>query len=182
MRDAPGVLWRTVRAQVEADIGRSLTIRQLLFAYLTHPAASASFLLRLSDELLHRRRVRLSRLVRAKLANKHGVHIEEGSQIGAGLRMHRPVGIVIGAGVRIGDGVHIYQGVTLGLANPRSERPRAFPSVGDGAVIFANAVVVGDVSIGAGAIVGACTFVSEDVPPHSTVTGRRMGESGSARL
>ncbi len=175
------MLWRTVRSQVEADIGRSLTTRQFLFAYLTHPTTSASVLLRLSDELLDRGWVRLSRLVRARLANKHGVHIVEGSQIGAALRMHRPVGIVIGAGVRIGEGVHIYQGVTLGLANPRSERPRAFPSVGDGAVIFANAVVVGDVSIGAGAIVGASTFVAQDVAPHSTVAGRRMGDRDGVR-
>lgn len=172
------MLWRTVQPQVEADVGRSFTARQLLFAYLTSPSTSASVLLRLSDELLQRRHVRLSRLVRGRLANKHGVHIVEGSRIGAGLRMHRPVGIVIGAGVRIGDGVHIYQGVTLGLANPRSDRPRGFPSVGDGAVIFANAVVVGDVSIGAGAVVGASTFVSSDVPPHSTFTGARRGEAG----
>jgi serine O-acetyltransferase len=165
------VLWRTVRAQVEADIGRSLAVPQLLFAYLSHPAASASTLLRLSDELLARRRVRLSRLVRARLATKHGVHIVEGSTIGAALRMHRPVGIVVGAGVRIGDGVHLYQGVTLGLANPRSGRPRAYPTVGDGAVLFANAVVVGDVSIGAGAVVGASSFVAADVPAQGMVRG-----------
>jgi serine O-acetyltransferase len=164
------VVWAEVRSRVEADLGRALTARQLAAAYLIHPAASASVLLRLSDALLARRRVRLSRLVRARLANKHGVHFGEGSRIGEALRMHRPVGIVVGAGVRIGDGVHLYQGVTLGT-NPRSERPRGFPSVGDGAVLFPNAVVVGDVSIGAGAVVGASSFVSADVAPHTTVTG-----------
>lgn len=162
--------WRHVRSQVEDDLGRALTVRQLLAAYLIHPAASASVLLRLSDALLERRHLRLSRLVRARLANKHGVHIVEGSRIGEALRMHRPVGIVVGAGVRIGDGVHLYQGVTLG-SNLRSERARGFPSVGDGAVLFPNAVVVGDVIVGAGAVIGASSFVSADVAPHTTVTG-----------
>ena len=63
-----------------------------------------------------------------------------------------PVGVVIGDGVRIGENVTIYQGVTLGLRNRKSNN---YPIIGANVTIYTGAVIIGDVEIADDSIVGA---------------------------
>lgn len=158
------------RAAIESDAKRPWSAPTWVVRYLVTPTVSASVLLRASDALLLRGRTWPSRLVRARLANKHGVHIAEGAQIGMAFRLPHPVGVTIGPGVVVGDGVAVYQNVTLGAGAPRTE-DWVFPRIEDGVTIYANAVVAGDVTVGAGATIGAGAIVTRSVPPGATVVG-----------
>lgn len=87
-------------------------------------------------------------------------------------RFAHPTGIVIGAGVRLGERVTIYQNVTLG-SHGRPDRPQGYPRIGDDVVIYAGAVIVGDVAIGDRAVIGANTVVAVDVPADAVVLAPR---------
>lgn len=90
------------------------------------------------------------------------------------VEFRHPLGIVIGGGAQLADGVVVHQGVTFGAARFDAQTGRGLPCrqrVGAGAVICAGAKVLGDVEIGAGALVGANAVVTRDVPPGYTVVG-----------
>jgi serine O-acetyltransferase len=76
---------------------------------------------------------------------------------------------VIGETAEIGDDVTMYHGVTLGGT---SWSPgKRHPTVEDGVLIGAGAKILGPVTVGRGARVGANSVVIEDVPPEMTVVG-----------
>jgi serine acetyltransferase/thymidylate kinase len=84
------------------------------------------------------------------------------------LYLPHPYGIVIHSKTRLGRGVTVMQQATLG---GKDLNHNVAPNVGDDAYIGAGARVLGDVRIGAGAIVGANAVVTRDVPAHTTVVG-----------
>ena len=77
-------------------------------------------------------------------------------------------GIVIGSEVVIGADVTIYQNVTLGRAHADEG---SNPVIKDGVTLYAGAMVIGAVTIGAGAVVGANSVVRNDVAAGTTVVG-----------
>lgn len=95
---------------------------------------------------------------------KYGIHMNPNVDIGPGLRIVHGNG-VFGNVRRIGSGVTIYQGVTLG------ELHRGVPEVGDGVTIYPNSVVVGEISLGTNSTVGALSYVSKSVPAGVVVVG-----------
>jgi serine O-acetyltransferase len=78
-----------------------------------------------------------------------------------------PYGIVIHSKARIGEGVTIAQNVTIGFRRGNTEVTR----IGDGVLIGAGAILIGDITIGAQAKIGAGAVVVKDVPPCTTVVG-----------
>ncbi len=109
-----------------------------------------------------------SRLLRDHLAFKFGIYLSPLAQIGDNLSLPHPIGIVVGDGVIIGNNVTIYQHVTLGR---RHESDASYPIVEDGVIIYAGAVVVGEVTIGRGSIIAANSVVHTDVPEGSVYGG-----------
>lgn len=110
----------------------------------------------------------ISRLAQRHVVRGFGCYISPLAKIGKGLGLPHPVGIVIGDGVVIGEDVTIYQHVTLGRAKHQIAE---YPHIEDGAVIYSGAVILGPVTIGKGAIIGANSVVTKDVPPHSIAFG-----------
>lgn len=98
-----------------------------------------------------------------------GVDIHPAASIGDGIFVDHATGIVIGETAAVGDRVSLLHGVTLGGTG--KEGGDRHPKVGDDVTISANATVLGNIRIGAGARIGACTVVLSDVPPGSTVVG-----------
>jgi serine O-acetyltransferase len=76
---------------------------------------------------------------------------------------------VIGETVVIGENVTLFQGVTLGGTG--KERGKRHPTIGNNVVIGAGAKILGNITIGHDAMVGANAVVVRDVPDHSTVVG-----------
>jgi serine O-acetyltransferase len=89
------------------------------------------------------------------------------AKIGPGLWLPHPVGICIGDGALLGRSVTVFQNVTIGRL-PADDR---YPIIGEGAVIFPNAIIIGNVSVGPRAIIGAGAVVVRDVPAGATVAG-----------
>jgi serine O-acetyltransferase len=98
-----------------------------------------------------------------------GIEIHHAAQIGEGLFIDHGAGVVIGETAIIGDGVTLYQGVTLGGTG--FETGKRHPTVQDNVTIGSGAKLLGPIEIGHGAKIGANSVVVRDVPPNSTVVG-----------
>ncbi|WP_051949486.1 serine O-acetyltransferase [Methylosinus sp. PW1] len=108
--------------------------------------------------------------LRRRLNRRFGCYVSPRARLGKRCLFPHPVGIVIGDGVVIGDDCVIYQNVTLG-AHGRAVYGERYPSLGNGVVVYAGAVVVGRVCIGDGAVVGANAVVTRDVSAGDVVAG-----------
>ena len=98
-----------------------------------------------------------------------GVEIHPAARIGQEFFIDHGSGVVIGETAEIGDRVTLYQGVTLGGTG--FARGKRHPTVEDDVTIGSGAKLLGPVTVGHGAKVGANTVVVADVPPKSTVVG-----------
>jgi serine O-acetyltransferase len=98
-----------------------------------------------------------------------GVEIHPAAQIGQEFFIDHGSGVVIGETAEIGDRVTLYQGVTLGGTG--FARGKRHPTVEDDVTIGSGAKLLGPITVGHGAKVGANTVVIEDVPAKATVVG-----------
>ena len=98
-----------------------------------------------------------------------GVEIHPAAVIGEGLFIDHGSGVVIGETAEIGNNVTLYQGVTVGGTGFASGKRH--PTVEDNVTIGSGAKLLGPITIGHGAKIGANSVVITDVPPNSTVVG-----------
>ena len=98
-----------------------------------------------------------------------GIEIHPGATIGEGLCIDHGMGIVIGETSVIGDNVTLYQGVTLGGTSHK--RKKRHPTLGNDVVVGVGAQLIGDITIGDNAKVGAGSVVINSVPANATVIG-----------
>lgn len=92
------------------------------------------------------------------------------AKLGRNIRFNHPIGIVIGQNVTIHDDVTIFQHVTLGSHGRPGAEP-SYPVIRQGTVIYANASIIGGVTVGESAIIGAHSLVTKDVPAHRIAAG-----------
>jgi serine O-acetyltransferase len=112
-----------------------------------------------------------------------GVEIHPAADIGRRLFIDHGAGVVIGETAEIGDDVLMYHGVTLGGDSMRREKRH--PTLKDGVTVGANATLLGAISIGENASVGAGSVVVDDVPAEITVAGspaRPVSGTGADRI
>jgi serine O-acetyltransferase len=98
-----------------------------------------------------------------------GVEIHPAASIGSDFFIDHGSGVVIGETTEIGDRVTLYQGVTLGGTG--FARGKRHPTLNDDVTVGSGAKLLGPVTVGSNAKVGANTVVIEDVPAHTTVVG-----------
>lgn len=98
-----------------------------------------------------------------------GIEIHPDARIGPGLFIDHGAGVVIGETTEIGENVTLYQGVTLGGTGFQSGKRH--PTIEDNVTIGSGAKLLGPITVGHGAKIGANSVVVEDVPPRSTVVG-----------
>ena len=101
-----------------------------------------------------------------------GIEIHPGAEIGEGFFIDHGSGVVIGETSIIGKNVTLYQGVTLGGTGNEKCRKR-HPTIGDNVFIGSGAKLLGPITVGSGARIGANSVVLKDVPEGATVTGLR---------
>jgi len=103
-----------------------------------------------------------------------GCEINYNAEIDEGLLINHSPGIVIGAKVKIGKKVKIFSGVTIGAKNLKPYELNAnnrYPVIENNVVIFTGAKILGPITIGNGAIIGANSVVIDSVPENATVAG-----------
>ena len=98
-----------------------------------------------------------------------GIEIHPAARIGEEFFIDHGSGVVVGETAEIGDRVTLYQGVTLGGTG--FARGKRHPTIEDDVTIGSGAKLLGPVTVGHGAKVGANTVVIQDVPANSTVVG-----------
>ncbi len=107
--------------------------------------------------------------IQGRVSEIFAVDIHPAAQIGGGLMIDHATGLVIGETAVIGEDVSMLHGVTLGgTGHDTGDR---HPKIGRGVLISAGAKILGNITIGEGAKIGAGSLVLESVPPHTTVVG-----------
>ena len=119
---------------------------------------------------LHRAGVPLlPRFIAAFSRSVTGIEIHPAARIGDSFFIDHGMGVVIGETAEIGDNVTLYQGVTLGGTGFATGKRH--PTVQDNVTIGSGAKLLGPITVGHGAKIGANSVVITDVPPNSTVVG-----------
>ncbi len=98
-----------------------------------------------------------------------GIEIHPAARIGRRLIIDHGMGVVIGETAEVGDDVYLYHQVTLGGTS--SERGKRHPTVGNGVIVGAGAKILGGITIGDNARVGANAVVVQPVAANETVVG-----------
>lgn len=137
-----------------------------LKAWLLSPAYRVLWLFRAAAicEQTHGIKKLLGRFLWWRIVKGYGCYISPKAEIGPGLALPHPVGIVIGEGCRIGNNFTIYQGVTLGR---KHDKVAAYPTIGNNVTIYAGATLIGAINIGENAVIGAGALVTKDVPRNA---------------
>jgi serine O-acetyltransferase len=123
---------------------------------------------RVSNWLWRRNRRDLALRLQSESSDALQVSIHPSASIGTSVFLDHATGIVVGAFVTIGDEVTIMQNVTVGR---KAESPDLAPRIGRGVLLSTGATILGDVSIGDFAKIGAGSVVTRDVPSGCTAVG-----------
>lgn len=128
-------------------------------------------MIRIAEFFFERRLGLLAKLFSMGNIAVFGIEVSPQVRIGGGLFLPHTVGTVLGA-ESIGDNVTILQGVTLGTAEPdKGFTVSLRPVIGNNVVIGAGAKVIGRVTVGDHAKVGANAVVLQNVPPYAIAVG-----------
>ena len=120
--------------------------------------------------LLYRMHLRLLARITSQVCRFFtGIEIHPAAKIAPGVFIDHGQGVVIGETAEVGAGTVIYQGCTLGGTGKQTGKRH--PTVGENCVISAGAKVLGNITVGDGAKIGAGAVVIKDVPPKATVVG-----------
>jgi serine O-acetyltransferase len=164
-------------SDVEAAFAGDPALRDRHEAILCYPGLLAVTSQRLAHELFALEVPLLPRMITEAAHSKSGIDIHPGAHIGESFFIDHGTGVVIGETARIGNRVRLYQGVTLGAKSfPLDAQGRPVkgadrhPIVEDDVVIYAEATILGRVTIGRGSIIGGNVWLTHSVPPGSRVT------------
>jgi serine O-acetyltransferase len=116
----------------------------------------------------------LPRMMTEHAHDRTGIDIHPGAKIGRRFFIDHGTGVVIGETTEIGNGVRLYQGVTLGAKSPRRGETlrgkKRHPTIEDDVTIYAGATILGgETIIGEGTVIGGNVWLIESVAPYSKV-------------
>jgi serine O-acetyltransferase len=138
---------------------------------LLYPGVWALFWHRVAHRLFRARLFFLARLVNHLSRMFTAIDIHPGATIGHNFFIDHGF-TVIGETSVIGDNVTIYQGVTLGGTNPTNGQPgKRHPTIKDNVIIGSGAQILGPITVGRRARIGASAVVTESVPEGATMIG-----------
>lgn len=144
--------------------------RSKVEVFLLYPCVHAIISYRIAHYLYSKKFFFMARLISQLSRFFTGIEIHPGAKIGKGLFIDHGMGVVIGETTEIGDNVTIYHGVTLGGTG--KDKGKRHPTIGNDVVIGCGAKVLGPITIGDGAKIGANAVVLKDVPTGVTAVGK----------
>ncbi|MCH8815030.1 MAG: serine O-acetyltransferase [Chloroflexi bacterium] len=162
-------LLREIREDIKAARRRDPAATSNLEVILTYPGFHARELHRLAHTLHEHGFCLIARIISHVGRAITGIEIHPGAQVASSLFIDHGMGVVIGETAVIGDDCHLLQGVTLGGTSSR--RAKRHPTLRNNVVVGAGAKLIGDITIGDNAKIGAGSVVVTNVPPNATVVG-----------
>ncbi len=169
-----GLLLRDVQAAYDGDPAAT-NLDEVILAY---PGLLAVSVYRVAHVVYDLGVPMMARIMTEWAHSKTGCDIHPGARIGAAFFIDHATGVVIGETTDIGEGVKLYQGVTLGaLSFPRDAAGQIIrgrkrhPTLESGSTLYANATVLGGQTVvGADSVIGGSVFLTHTVPPRSRVS------------
>jgi Serine acetyltransferase len=167
---------RMLKKDAEAGFCGDPAARNLHEIILCYPAIKALSVHRVAHELFTSGVPLVPRMLNETVHGETGIDIHPGASIGESFFIDHGTGVVIGETTVIGNNVKLYQGVTLGaLSFPKDgcgmliRGAKRHPTIGDNVTIYANATVLGDITIGEHSIIGSSAWIKTDIAPWSRV-------------
>ncbi|MGA2989548.1 MAG: serine O-acetyltransferase [Candidatus Korobacteraceae bacterium] len=161
--------WHTVREDIESVFDRDPAATSTVSVLFCYPGLHAVWFHRLNHWLWRKNRKLLARFLSQVARFWTGIEIHPGAQIGRRLFIDHGMGVVIGETSILGDGVTLYQNVTLGGTG--KEKGKRHPTLRDGVFVGNSSNILGNIIVGENSRIGAGSVVLQDVPPNSTVVG-----------
>ena len=160
-------------SELDTIIAKDPATSSRLEAVLCSPGYHGVLFYRLSSKLWDKKLRILAKLVSLIGRFFTGIEIHPGAKIGKNFFIDHGMGVVIGETSVIGDNVTMYHGVTLGgtRSYDASQNARRHPIISDDVVIGAGSLILGPITIGKNAKIGANATVLKDVSANSTVVG-----------
>lgn len=162
-------MFKRLREEIDTVLARDPAARSRLEVVLCYPGFHAVVLHRLAHGLWTGGWPLAARWVSHLARFLTGIEIHPGARIGRNFFIDHGMGVVIGETAEVGDNVHLYHQVTLGGTS--LAKGKRHPTVQDGVIIGAGAKVLGAITVGAGARIGANAVVVGDVAPGQTIVG-----------
>jgi len=167
---------KTWLEEIDGMIARDPAARSRLEVVLFYPAFHAIWLYRVAHWLWIRRWHLLARFVSQLGRLLTGIEIHPGAKIGRRFFIDHGMGVVIGETAEIGDDVTLYHDVTLGGVAPSVDSQdqrctKRHPTLEDNVIVGSGAQILGPITVGRCARVGANAVVIKDVPSEVTVVG-----------
>jgi serine O-acetyltransferase len=162
-------MFKRIREDIEAVFERDPAARSRLEVLLCYPGLHARIIHRVAHGLWRRGWHVAARFLSQLGRFLTGIEIHPGARIGRRLFIDHGMGVVIGETAAIGDDVTLYHQVTLGGVSTKPGKRH--PTVEDDVVIGAGAAVLGPITVGRGARVGSNAVVLKDVPAGATMVG-----------
>ena len=161
---------------LQSIIDRDPAAKSKISLILTYPGVKAVFFHRIANFFSVAKFDLIARIISQFSRFLTGIEIHPGARIGKNLFIDHGMGVVIGETSEIGDNVTIYHMATLGgiapSINSNDQRNiKRHPTVGDEAVIGSGAQVLGPITVGRCAKIGANAVVTKDVPEKAVMVG-----------
>ena len=161
-----------VRAAYEGDPAAK-SHDEIIFSY---PGIYAISVYRVAHKLFELGVPMLPRIMSEHAHSITGIDIHPGATIGSRFVIDHGTGVVIGETTRIGTNVRIYQGVTLGAlslpkdAGEKLRGKKRHPTIEDDVIVYSGSTILGgETVIGARSVVGGNVWLTESIPPDTTV-------------
>jgi len=162
-------MFKRLKEDIQTVFNKDPAARSLLEVLFCYPGLHSIWMHRVAHFLWTHRLYFLARLISHINRWLTGVEIHPGAKIGRRFFIDHGMGVVIGETSEIGDDVLMYQGVVLGGVT--LEKKKRHPTIGNGVVIGAGAILLGPIKVGDGAKIGSGSVVIKSVPPGATVVG-----------
>ena len=161
---------------LQSIIDRDPAAKSKLSLILTYPGVKAVFFHRIANFFNVAKFDLLARIISQFSRFLTGIEIHPGAKIGKNLFIDHGMGVVIGETSEIGDNVTIYHMATLGgiapSINSNDQRNiKRHPTIEDDVVIGSGAQVLGPVTVGKCAKIGANAVITKDVPEKAVLVG-----------
>ena len=165
-----------IKQYLDSIIKRDPAAKSRLSVILTYPSVKAIFFHRIANFFCLAKFDLIARMISQFSRFLTGIEIHPKAKIGKNLFIDHGMGVVIGETSEIGDNVTIYHGVTLGGISPsidsdKQRNVKRHPTLKNNVVVGSGAQILGPISIGENAKVGANAVVTKDVPDNAVMVG-----------
>ncbi len=162
-------MFKRLREDVENILKQDRAAKSYVEVLFLYPSINALFSYRIAHFFYERKLFFLARWISQFSRGLTGIEIHPGAKIGRRLFIDHGMGVVVGETATIGDDCVIYHGVTLGATE--CDDVKRHPDLGNRVIVGAGAKILGNITIGDDAKIGANAVVLKNIPNGATAVG-----------